>query len=489
MELSTPPYYQLVGLRRDPFAAAYDESTYFLTPELQQRLDLSLHLLEFSQQVLLINGEHGVGKSHFCEHLASSADENWLVCKTQADGQTGPGELVKSLLRHCPDILQEETETVASLDRFLEYCHLNSKQAVLIIDDSHLLDRTTIKFVLQMIEFRFEESFLRVVLVANASFSGVLQEHAEALSNTNLIHAIVIPAFTAEQTGLYVRHRLQACGGSGEEFSDKELGRIHKVAAGIAADINFLAKQGLADPAQFSQAGSASSLLSTVIGHHRQILILLLSAALLSLFSTFLFLDENHEESTESKTLTLDLPPPKTANLNTRPRQVDSNDSVQPVSKGQVGVTAARPIDTKEKSAGKPSSAENSLVSTVEMSIAEPLRAELAPANSLVPGYTDLKSSGWLQQQDSSSFTLQLMRAREVDTIARFIADSGLDQAQLAIYNETSQGQQSYVLLFGVFPDLPQARAAVAALPQAARSASPWPKAIKAVQEVLQVQE
>ena len=99
--LKDSPEQQVSRLAGDPFSAEYDESRYFLTPELQQRLDLSRHLLEYSQQVLLVNGENGVGKSCFCEHLANTADESWLVCKTEVNEQTGPGELVRALHGDC----------------------------------------------------------------------------------------------------------------------------------------------------------------------------------------------------------------------------------------------------------------------------------------------------------------------------------------------------------------------------------------------------
>ena len=94
-------------------------------------------------------------------------------------------------------------------------------------------------------------------------------------------------------------------------------------------------------------------------------------------------------------------------------------------------------------------------------------------AEVLIPG---LKTVDWLKQQDGSSYTLQLLGAREPATIQRYIKLSGLEKSDLALVKTGKDGRDWYLLLYGVYPDKAQARRALQGLPAYARKQKPWPR-------------
>ena len=56
-------YFEGLGFTRDPFSDGEQDVVYFTTEELTHRIDLIKHLLEFSQQVIVVTAAQGSGKT------------------------------------------------------------------------------------------------------------------------------------------------------------------------------------------------------------------------------------------------------------------------------------------------------------------------------------------------------------------------------------------------------------------------------------------
>ncbi|NKB36498.1 MAG: hypothetical protein GKR93_04910 [Gammaproteobacteria bacterium] len=480
-------------MSRDPFSDLYEPESYVSTPELQQRLELSKHLLEFSHQLLLIRGFARVGKTVFGKHLVENADDDWLICQLEGNESIGPDQIVKSMLQAHPDILENESETIASLDRYLEYCQLNSKVPVLIVNDAHLLERKSIKFILQLIEFRYKETFVRAVLIAEDNFLAVLNEIAEEQSKTNLVHSITIPPFNLQQTEDYINHRLLASGGETKQLSKKEIGRIFKVSAGIAGDISFLAKQGLSDPAQLGGSNIKEQGVSSHTEKSKQLFMLIFAAAALTVLIGLFFMKSEYETSSESKVFNVALPPAKMTSGSTE----EANDS-QPAEDYQINSGSPPPevertqvsssiLDDKSASAKAVKKVASAPAS--RNSIAAYKTSDKTISNGMIqPDEMSLKADSWLLAQAESSYVLQLIGATEMSTISRFIEEAKLNQQELALYKTSKTGQDWYVLVYGNYPNLPMARAAAKDLPARAQAESPWAKSMLVIHKALKTQ-
>jgi DamX protein len=75
-----------------------------------------------------------------------------------------------------------------------------------------------------------------------------------------------------------------------------------------------------------------------------------------------------------------------------------------------------------------------------------------------------------------------------MSTISRFIEEAKLKPQDLALYRTSKTGRDWYILAYGVYPDLPKARAAVKELPARARAESPWAKSMLVIHKALESQ-
>lgn len=498
-------YFKALNLDQDPFQSNYSKLSFFTTPELQHRLDLVKHLLEFSQQILLVKGLPKVGKTAFCQHLMAMSDAEWINYRIEATEKIGPDALVKAMLHEHKDMLEESSETIAALNSYLEYCNLNARLPVLFVDNVDNLNQATLRFIFQLMEFREQNTFIRVVLIGQETFLQRLNEVAEELSNAGLIHSITIPAFNSEQTAAYLRHRISVCGGREDIFSEKEVTRIHKVAAGIAGDINFLAKQGLSDPAELAAEYPLAKTVETNNKNVWQIAKLILAAMIMTFAIVALWSFLQQDVETDIKTITVNLPPesPQAAvvivnkigphNLEPLPdawldAQVMETSAESEESATEVAVVEAEAVGNIINQNEKENLADEPVRTSSFLAVEAKLAVQILPDTRNKIGQTIAginRSTDWLLAQSADHYVLQLISAVEVTTITSFLRDTILDKKQLALYRANRSGKDWYVLVYGLYPELEQARASIATLPAKARAEKPWPKAILDIHEAI----
>ncbi len=494
-------YYKALNLTQDPFQDGYSKSTFFTTPELQHRLDLLRHLLEFSQQILLVKGVSKVGKSTFCQHLMAAVDADWIICQIKASEKTGPDTLVKAMLHEHMGKTEDTFETIAGLNRYLEFCNLNSRVPILIIDDVDNLNQASLRFIFQLMEFKEQDTFIRVVLVGQESFLQRLNRVAEELSNNTLIHSVTIPAFTPEQTTAYLRHRLRVCGGREDMFTEKEESRIHKVAAGVAGDINFLARQGLSDPAELVPSKAVSKSIEKNSKKSAQIFKLMFASLALTLSIIALWLYWQEGRQIETKTVLLNLPPepmPVAAKVTNETDRYSAEplpdawlESQVELTPSSVSTEIAAPPSVEQQSVQQ----NNTIQEEEKTSVNRPVQTSSAvdttpdPAATVAPGvvsgigaeFDKMKGDEWLRAQSDHSYVLQLIGAVELATITHFLQQARLDREKIALFKTKQSGKDWYVLVYGLYSDPEKARAAITSLPKNVQAEDPWPKSIASI--------
>lgn len=488
-------YFSRLGFEQDPFAEDYDADTYFLTPELQHRLELLKHLLEFSQQILLVKGPQRSGKSWFVQHLVNSLEENWAISQVQADMLSGPDSLIKKILGERAEEIYEGGETISALTQYLVYCNNRSLMPVVVIDDATSLAKETLAFLFQLIKFREEETFIRVVIIGENTLADALNAAASAKSESDLVHEVSLPAYSLEQTADYLASRLGRNYSAKEMISDREIQRIHKVAAGIVGDINFLAKQGLIDPARGSERAERKARTAEDTGGKISLLKIIMAAVLVAtIFIFFFYLKGGAQKTEEPKTLSLQLPSAEERKLTVsvvEPKQAEQ--AFPPDSWMEKNEEKIAELQAPAQQPAQPQKPIEPPVAPEQSQTAPPLpekvQPEAVPAEVTAPA--PAKSSGmrdaeWLQSRSSSQYVLQLLGALEKPTVLGFIKDTGLDKQKLALYVTKKADRDWYVLVYGIFEDIEAARAAVANLPARVKSEKPWPKSIAAVKQELQ---
>ncbi len=88
----------------------------------------------------------------------------------------------------------------------------------------------------------------------------------------------------------------------------------------------------------------------------------------------------------------------------------------------------------------------------------------------------------WLRAQPDSAYTLQLVGARDRQSIRRFVRRHGLKQPH-AIFERELNGKPWYSLVAGTYPDRQAAVAARARLPQSVAKAGVWPRTFGSIRQ------
>jgi len=91
---------------------------------------------------------------------------------------------------------------------------------------------------------------------------------------------------------------------------------------------------------------------------------------------------------------------------------------------------------------------------------------------------------GWVLHQPRDSYTLQLIASTSADTVAR-LRDEYKWKRQVAVYGFSNKGRQFTVMVYGRFPDLKSARAAIDELPARLRRVPPWPRRFADIQDLV----
>jgi DamX protein len=474
-------YFRNLGYDQDPFSDVSVDNLFYTTPELLHRIELIRHLLEFSQQVVFVEGISGSGKTCLKNYLIEHKDLSWSVKTLSLDSSVNKDELEKLLFEYLSNELRiHESDLEKCLGKYIGHCYKTQILPVLIIDNAHNLDIEALELIFQIARTSNQGTYFRIILFCDNRIYDSLEDPRIKVTSSSHIHTISLPAFDIDQTGGYLRYRIEESADSVSfPFSDKDITHIYKASGGNPAKINQLASQALCDPAgqkqdptstQATETGSRNSIIKPV-------LLFLLVCALL--IGSYVFVDNLYERKAEPQTV-VTLPDPSSTNLKTQPQPVTTHFSDS--------ITTTEPAIT----APQDESTSQIVVSNNEVALeieTEPLTQETnvapEPTNQPAPQVKDdgnVKDKTWYFMQTTESYVLQVLGARDWATISTYLDTIPEHHDALATYTTINNEAPWYVLTYGLYPDRKEAMAQIAQLEIEIKRLQPWAKSIAAIQ-------
>ena len=95
-----------------------------------------------------------------------------------------------------------------------------------------------------------------------------------------------------------------------------------------------------------------------------------------------------------------------------------------------------------------------------------------------------LRDANWLRQQDKTNWTLQILGARDPETLLKFAQRHKLGD-DTAWYKTWLKGKPWYVLVHRLYTDRDIARQSIARLPQDLQKSRPWVKSMASIHRVI----
>ncbi|WP_455220340.1 AAA family ATPase [Kaarinaea lacus] len=510
-----PEYLAHYGMHRAPFSAAIENDMYYVEPTRKQRLDILLHLTQYTNELLVVTGEKGIGKTMFLQQFIKSAGEHWKICTVQGHKMMTEEQFLQRVymgfgIAHASI---HKSTMLANLKKRLDSQLEQALPVILLIDDAHLFSSKVLSLILELASIRNVTSgtSVRVVLLSEPQIKIILAQPELDEKHRLIVRKIDLPPFDETHTGYYLRHRLSQAGMATEQFLTKQtIRKIYKQSNGIPSRINEVADKLLFETTPIIRRTSHVQAQKKMAGLKYIVIVLLAGFVLAGYWFQNYFKDENHatsetedvnhiKEQTPEKTVT----PLKLPTLNSAKKDSEVKNEADTVKSAATPETVDPMQSLKDELASKTTtpSTEPAPTSTGEKiqfeQVAQPkvtaetqLNAEKLPKPA-PPQANDrqLKDANWVMQQNPQHFTLQLLTARQQATIERFINQHKLHRELLAYFYSSRNEKNWHNLIYGVYTNRASANTAIKQLPPELANVKPWIRQFRSIQsEVVQVQ-
>jgi type II secretory pathway predicted ATPase ExeA len=210
--------------------------SYSQLTELQQLLRLTIA----QKTMMLTTGEAGVGKTTGVRSITDQLPTNkYLVAYVGQDQEgTSIWRRLASSLGLRPSMSRAHTRLSISQylnDNLLE----QGKDVVLVVDESQLLDRTTLEDIRLLTNSDFDRSSpVTIILLGQLSLRARVKTAGYEALNQRLRYRYALEGFTEEETAAYIKHRLHVSGWNQEFFAPEAIRQIFLASQGIPREIN-----------------------------------------------------------------------------------------------------------------------------------------------------------------------------------------------------------------------------------------------------------
>lgn len=514
----------------------------FLTPELTHRVELILHLLEYSNHLVIVKGEHESGKSTLCDELYQQDEANLILRKLSVSTHTTTNDIFKAIIEDSDkDKLSEAAYEEAALNQWLERCHNKQQILALLIDNVDLLSDELINALFEILtKANSNSSTLHFCLFCDPSFLERLDEPGISHDESRSLHIIEMPSLSEKQTEQYIHNKYPEIEAANADlFDEKTIKQIHRLSHGMPGRINALCEQYLDDPAKKTVTAAAEEKpkldVKALLVENKLIIVIAASLLLLSVGITTL-LHKAPEEQTETQRIKLNLPnknnekveqaeivdnvPPPTTKPSAEVEPVTIEELSPPVipklnddvnNKTEVTVYNAQgQIIAKESDLEKIIATEKevlvaaedvttNVVETVEEAVIKPKPVKVPPPPPSPPAPKPkpvkkevvkakepvVKDINWLVKQSPKKYVLQLIGAYEKDTINVYLKSFNKDDDKIIPFSASNKGKQWHVLVYGLYANREAAVAAIDTLPTKAKLMAPWPRTVESIKELL----
>jgi DamX protein len=531
-------YRQRYGLSEDPFAHDYSFPL-FTGAGRRQLLDQLLHLCQFSNSVLVVMGEYGVGKTRLAHAFMDSLSDQDQICFLSLSSGQSLEQILLSIIQSfgidTGNVLSTEN-LLASLEAFIaeEAVADDDGLAVVVLDNAHLLDDKSISVITALLNSFPQQNRLHLALFGEPP----LMPRLERLSPEGLlINDFHVQPFGLLETVDYLNFRMEMADYLGPEIFTESL--VESWWRQSPGQLNVL--QGLAEEYLLQ------SVTPKPISHKRPlpvIHIIAISVLIAVVGVVFLYMGDDKNPVLANPSLanstgaqpaitqassiqpgsqasvasanTLELTSTETPVqplLQSLPQPLQPNQQIQPTS--QVAQTVQPIVDTSAASGDLP---KEEIVPLAQLPTAPPKQAQslpepmpiaqakpvaVAPQPIVQPAVSVARPEPEIvkpavksvstaaigasaQERDilawkPSEYTIQLLGVSSEKAARDFVAAQA-NKKELLVFKSKRQGRDWFVVITGRYASSAQARQAITRLPDVQRDAGPWPRDIKTIQ-------
>ncbi len=236
-------YLKKLGLHSEPFDNYTQDITFlYLDEETSETIALIQQYLEFSQQIVILSGARGIGKSAWLYYLQSLLEETNTCLMIDAKLQSDETIAEKVLYQLNQSVLGDAWDIFADM---LSSMQNKGQSCLLLLDNVQQLNDDNLQKLFTLVAQ--DNSALHLVLSGLPQLN--IRLHQTLYESWNeLFYEVSIPAIAEKNVNSYIEYRLKKAGLVEENpFNKKSINDIAHKSKGVPAQINTLAHQYLLD--------------------------------------------------------------------------------------------------------------------------------------------------------------------------------------------------------------------------------------------------
>jgi len=239
-------YHQYFGLTEAPFSIAVNPRYLFMSPRHRDALAHLLYGVGAGGGFILLTGEVGTGKTTINRCLLEQLPDDTDIAII-LNPALNAMELLATVCDELGIEYDRERHTLKSLTdslhRYLLDNHAGGRKTVLLIDEAQHLDFEVLEQVRLLTNLETNsEKLLQIILIGQPELAQLLGRPELRQLNQRITARYNLGPLSREETGAYIRHRLQVAGMSPaqELFPAPVVKGIHGYTRGIPRLINVL---------------------------------------------------------------------------------------------------------------------------------------------------------------------------------------------------------------------------------------------------------
>jgi len=217
---------------------AQEEPPFFwLSPALEQRLDLLLHLIEFGQQAVVLAGPEGSGKTALLTELLQRAPENWSWAMLDGAAAATTEEVVERLAEAWePGLVAEaggDGDSTEGLMTVLSGWARRDRVPVILLDDADRANDALLVSLLNIVSRLGARCRPRLLLVGRPVLEARLASSPLRGLLAGMPHSLEMPPLEEPEVADYLAARQQADGLRGVRLPPDAVRRLHRETGGL----------------------------------------------------------------------------------------------------------------------------------------------------------------------------------------------------------------------------------------------------------------
>jgi general secretion pathway protein A len=242
-------YLKHFNLSERPFSITPDPRFLYMSLRHREALAHLIYGLGEGGGFVQLTGEVGTGKTTMCRCLLEHVPDNVDLALVLNPKVTSI-ELIATVCDELGIEFQEKDASIKILtdvlNHYLLEAHAKGRRTVLIIDEAQNLSADVLEQIRLLTNLETStQQLLQIILIGQPELRTLLQREDMRQLAQRVTARYHLEPVTREDTGAYIKHRLQICGATRPIFNKTAVDRIYKLSGGIPRLINVLCDRAL----------------------------------------------------------------------------------------------------------------------------------------------------------------------------------------------------------------------------------------------------